>query len=224
MERMFLSRPSVDDVDSQPSVQERLRFGPFEYRLQGEGGAGKDLFIGQKRNGRPMLALRNARELFYFPYRHPTAELHPMVSPVAADFYDGRFGEGVDHRHTDTVKPTGGVVGFIGKLSARVKRRQNDLQRRFVVLRMFIDRDTPPVIFHRAGPVVAQGDDDMVAIAVDRLVDGIVERFPHQMMQSVGVGPSDIHAGPNPNRLQPFEDFNMFRRIALFRHASSRFS
>ena len=48
------------------------------------------------------------------------------------------------------------------------------------------------------------------AIAVHRLVDGVVEDLPDQVVQAGGADAADVHAGTLADGLEPFEDGDVF--------------
>ena len=52
--------------------------------------------------------------------------------------------------------------------------------------------------------------DDVRGEAVHRLVHGVVEHFPDEMVQTGSTDPADIHARPLAYRLEPFENRNVF--------------
>src|SRR5206468_11791024 len=45
---------------------------------------------------------------------------------------------------------------------------------------------------------------------VHRLVDAVVEDFPDEVMQAGRADAADVHAGPLPDRLQAFQDRDVF--------------
>ena len=49
-------------------------------------------------------------------------------------------------------------------------------------------------------------DLDAVAVAGDRLVDGVVDDLVDEVMETARAGRADVHAGALANRLQPLED------------------
>ncbi len=50
-------------------------------------------------------------------------------------------------------------------------------------------------------------DDDVVAVAGQRLVDRVVDDLEHQVVQAGAVGGvADVHAGALAHRLQAFQD------------------
>src|SRR5262245_65957348 len=50
-------------------------------------------------------------------------------------------------------------------------------------------------------------------MAVHRLVNAVVEDFPHEVVQASRTDAADIHAGPLPNRLQALENGDVFRGV-----------
>ena len=76
-----------------------------------------------------------------------------------------------------------------------------------------------------------EGHQNGVAMAGQRLVDGIIDHFVDHVMQTGAViGIADIHAGPFAYRFQPFQDLDRIRavlvgarvvRVVVVRHANS---
>src|SRR5262249_9332061 len=97
-----------------------------------------------------------------------------------------------------------------------------DFRRRAALLVVGVDAggDAPPVVLHRNGVVGVDGDDDFVAVARQRLVDGVVHHLEHHVVQARAVrGVADVHAGAVPDRVQTVESFEaggvVFRALAL---------
>src|SRR5579884_867899 len=79
---------------------------------------------------------------------------------------------------------------------------------------MQVHRDTPAVIGHGDGiAALVQRDRDRVGITVEVFIHGIVNNFPHEVVQSLAVHAADVHRRPFANRLKTFEDSNIFRSI-----------
>src|SRR5262252_8227124 len=78
-----------------------------------------------------------------------------------------------------------------------------------------IDRDTSAVVAN--GNPVARGELnlDSRSMAGDGLVHGVVEHFGGEVMEPAFVGPTDVHAWPATHRLQPFENLDILRGIAV---------
>ena len=78
---------------------------------------------------------------------------------------------------------------------------------------MGVDRNAATVVGHAQPAAVLERGFDEGRVAGDRLVHRIVDHFGEQMVQGVGVGAADIHAGAATHRLQPFENFDRGRVI-----------
>src|SRR5262249_7534566 len=90
-----------------------------------------------------------------------------------------------------------------------------DLQRRLPVARVHVHRDAPAVVGHGDGlPVLVEGDLDAIGVAVDDLVDAVVDDLPEQVVVPGRVGPTDVHRGPLADRLQPLEDLDVAGAVA----------
>ena len=112
------------------------------------------------------------------------------------------------------MKAARNLIALALELAARMKGRENQLQRGFLELRMGIDRDPSTVVGDGRTPVVlVERDLDARCVAVDGFVDGVVEDLPQQMMVAMGVGAPDVHRGPLANRLQAFENVDVFGGI-----------
>src|SRR4029453_11593615 len=83
---------------------------------------------------------------------------------------------------------------------------------------MDVHGNAAPVVADGDGTVRVQDDLDRIADAGQRLVDGVVDRLVHEVMQTVGAGVADVHGGALADRLQPFEDLDV-TRCALGLHA-----
>ena len=61
-------------------------------------------------------------------------------------------------------------------------------------------------------------------MARDGLVHGVVQHLCHEVVQRPLIGAADVHARPAPNRLKPFQDFNIPRGVAVLEQVSGRVS
>ena len=69
--------------------------------------------------------------------------------------------------------------------------------------------DPAAVVGDRDGVVGMNGDDDLVAVAGERLVDRVVDDLEDQVVQTGTVGGvADVHARPLAHRLQALEDLD----------------
>ena len=109
------------------------------------------------------------------------------------------------------MQPAGGLVVAGLEFAAGVEDGEDHLERRLLRLRVHVHRDAAAIVFdgdRRA--VLVQRDADVRGVAVHRLVDRVVENFPDEMMQAGGADAADVHAGPFADRLEPFENGDVF--------------
>jgi hypothetical protein len=139
-----------------------------------------------------------------------------IEAAVARDLDRQLVRQRVDHRDADPVQTARGLVGIAAELAARVQRRQDDFQRRFVgEARMGVDRNAAAVVVHRDPAFAAQLDLDPARVAGDRLVHRVVERLGGEVVQRPLIGAADIHARPAPYRLEPLEHLYVLGGIAV---------
>jgi len=87
-----------------------------------------------------------------------------------------------------------------------VQDGEDDLQRAAALLRVHVDGDAGAVVGDTDPAVVEEGDGDLPAAAGERLVDGVVDDLPHEMVQAARSGRADVHAGAAADGLEPLED------------------
>src|SRR5699024_9373033 len=71
------------------------------------------------------------------------------------------------------------------------------------------------------GAVLHEGDVDGVGVPGHRLVDGVVDDLPHEVVQTALAGGADVHAGPLADGLEPLEDGDG-ARVVITRAAGVR--
>ena len=87
---------------------------------------------------------------------------------------------------------------------------------------MRIDRNAAAIVGDGHKTVRLHLDIDPVGVAGERLVHGIVDHFGEQVMQRLFVGAADIHARAAAHRLEPFQDLDVFGRVAGLSCAARR--
>ena len=126
---------------------------------------------------------------------------------VAADLKVELLGERVDDRDADAVQAAGDLVAAaVAELAAGVQGGQHDLGRGPLLFFQFVDRDAAAVVDDGAAVVGVQDDSNAVAVAGDRLVDGVVDDLVDQVVEAARPGRADVHARSLANRLQALED------------------
>ena len=81
--------------------------------------------------------------------------------------------------------------------------------------RVHVDRHAAAVVVDPDAAVGEQGDLDAVGVAGQRLVDGVVDDLPHQVVQAALGGRADVHAGALANRLEPLQDLDGTAGVAV---------
>ena len=69
-----------------------------------------------------------------------------------------------------------------------------------------------PLSTKRTPPSAQDRHLDVVAVAGERLVDGVVDDLVDQVVQSARTGRADVHAGPLANRFESLENLDVCRR------------
>jgi hypothetical protein len=109
------------------------------------------------------------------------------------------------------------LVAVLVELAAGVQLGQRDLGGAAleVVLVVPLDAggDAAAVVGDADRVVGVDGDDDVVAMAGQRFVDGVVDHLEHQVVQAGAVGRvADVHARALAHRFQAFQDLDGARR------------
>ena len=146
------------------------------------------------------------------------------VEPLAARDLDlHALGQRVRHRHADAVQAARGLIDLGVEFAAGMQRAHDHFERRFVLeFRMRVDRDAAAIVGDGHKTVRLHLDIDPVGVAGERLVHGIVDHFGEQVMQRLFVGAADIHARAAAHRLEPFQDLDVFGRVAGLARATRR--
>src|SRR5262245_10204827 len=146
-------------------------------------------------------------------------EPHLPLGAVALDGGDELFRERIDHAGADAMKSAGGFVTAVLELSAGMEHGKDHFEGAFLRRRMLIDRNAAAIVLDRNGrSIFMERDPDIGRITVHRLVDSVVENFPDEVLQSRGATSDDVHAGPFPDGLEPFENGDVFRGVVARCH------
>src|ERR671918_35827 len=193
-----------------PLVQESPLAEPAAQSIEGEVlGLGKYLGVGQEAYGgaRPLAFLELAI-LCEVALREPAlVALAPHV-PITPDLQLEPFGERVYHRGADAVQPARDLVTFAAELSTGVQRRHDDLGGWLVVLRHLAYRHTAPVVGDRDGVVGVDGDEYLRTVSGQRLVYGIVDDLPDEVVKTPWPRRADVHTRAPLDGFEAFEDLD----------------
>ena len=117
------------------------------------------------------------------------------------------LGKRVDDRNADAVEAARDLVApALAELAARVKDGEDHLGRGALLLGMLVDRDATAVVDHGDRLVGVDRDLDVVAVAGQRLVDGVVDDLVDDVMEAAGAGRADVHARALAHRIETTED------------------
>ena len=143
-------------------------------------------------------------------------ELHLMDLPVLVHLDLEPFGEGVvDDRGAHAVQAAGDLVAPAAELAARVQHGEHDLERALARLRLNVHGDAAAVVAHADDVAFLDRHFDMIAVARQRLVDGVVHDLIHEMVETRRGGGADVHARTLPDGLQPLQHLNLTGVIFL---------
>ncbi len=197
----------VAQCDANAAVKERLLLQPvgenFIVVLQ----CFKNLAVRLETNGRT--GLMSARRRTHRRNGLAACKFHCVFVFPVVDGCLEPFGQRVDDRGTDAVQAAGDLIAVAAEFTARMQYGQNDFQCRNAHLRMDADRNAASVVAHRDDAVRLKRDLDVGAVARERLVDGVVDNFVHQMVQTARGGRADVHARPLSDSLQTFQHLNL---------------
>ena len=112
----------------------------------------------------------------------------------------------VDHGRADAVQATGHLVAAAAELAAGVQLGEHELDRGLALGRVDVGGDAATVVGDADAAVGEQRHVDGVGVAGQRLVDGVVDDLPDQVVQAALTGGADVHAGALAHRLEALED------------------
>ena len=84
---------------------------------------------------------------------------------------------------------------------------------------MVLDRDAAAVVDDGEVAVGVEVDLDAARVPGDRLVHRVVDDLGEEVVERVGVGAADIHAGPAPDRLEAFQNLDVGGRVGVARRS-----
>ena len=90
----------------------------------------------------------------------------------------------------------GSLVGALVELGPGADGGEHDFQRRPAHFGMDVDGNAAAVVGHAEAAVVVDFHVDVVAKAGQGFIDAVVDQFVDEMMQPLGAGVADVHAGP----------------------------
>ena len=115
------------------------------------------------------------------------------------------------------------VAPALAELAAGVEDGQDDLGRGALLLGMLVDRNAAAVVDDGDRFVGVDRDLDVVAVAGERLVDGVVDDLVDEVMEAARARRADVHARALAHRIEAAEDRDLTGRVVavLWRYRSS---
>ena len=218
--RLLVARPLVVQRDRETAVQERHHLQSLRDRRVAELELLEHVRVGPEGHGGsrvPALGLRHDLQLSLRdagPHRAPARLLGRVLLPVrataAVDLEHDPRRQRVHHRHTHAVQSARHLVAAAAELAARVQRGHHDLRRRLaLVLGVLVDGDPAAVVGDTDRAVGEQRDVDARARPRHRLVDRVVDDFPHEVVEAGRPGRTDVHARSFSHRVEALEHLNV---------------
>ena len=152
-------------------------------------------------------------ELLHRPLRHAARELLAVGLAVELDRGDQPVGERVDDGCADAVQAAGDLVAVAAELAAGVQLGEDHLERGDAGARDLVDGDAAAAVDDRDRVVRVDRHRDRVVVARERLVDRVVDDLVDQVVEAADAGRADVHARPQPDRLEAFEHGDVLGRV-----------
>ena len=125
------------------------------------------------------------------------------------------LGQRVDDGHADPVQAARHLVAAaVAELAAGVEHGEHHLGGGLLLLGHRVDRDAAAVVRDGDGVVRMDDDLDLVGLAGQGLVDGVVDDLVDQVMEAAGAGRADVHARPLANGLEALQDRDVLGAVA----------
>ena len=168
-------------------------------------------------------AVRRLAGVLQFALRLAALERHAIELLATRDLDLHALGQRVGDRNADAMQAARGLVDLGIEFAAGMQRAHDDFERRLVLeFRMRIDRDAAAIVGDGDEAVGRHLDLYPVGMAGERLVHGVVDHLGEKVVQCLLVGAADIHAGPPPYRLEPFQHLDVLCRVTGLCRAARR--
>ena len=119
------------------------------------------------------------------------------------------------------MQAAGDLVAAAAELAAGVELGEHDLDGGHALVGHDRDGDAAAVVGAGHRPVGVQGDRDLGAEPGERLVDGVVEHLPDEVVEAARTRRADVHAGTPSNRFETLENGDVVGAVGLAQRALS---
>ena len=147
---------------------------------------------------------------FYGRYGFASRVFLAVDLAVPHAFHGHVLGKRIYYRGAYAVQTAGDLVSAFSELAACVQDRHDDLQCGFMHLGVFVYRHAAAVVRYVYGIVFFYGYVDVLAIAGQSLVHGVVYDLVDQVVKAPAAGGTDVHAGTFSDRFQTLQDLYLF--------------
>ena len=124
--------------------------------------------------------------------------------------------EGVDHRGAHAVEAAGDLVAAAAELAAGVEDGIDHLQGGLAGLRLDVHGDAAAIVGDGDGIALVDDDVDLIAVAGQGLVDGVVHDLVDQVMKAGSAGGADVHTGALAHGLETLQDLDLAGVVGFF--------
>ena len=203
----------IGERNFQPFVQKGQLAQTLRERVKAEYCLVENSRIGMKRYARASLSrfaglLQLSGRLAFF------VGLFPHRA-IARNFQFEPVRKGVDDGNADAVQTAGNFVGVTVEFSAGVQDREHHFRRWSLFRGVHVDGDAAAVIHHGDRIIRMYRDVDFIGVAGHGFVDGVVDDFPHQMVQAHVSRRADVHRGTQAHGFETAENFDRLRVVLM---------
>ena len=145
----------------------------------------------------------------------PPGEFHFIDTSVFVDPDPEPLAQGVDHAGAHAVEAAGDLVAPAAEFAAGMEHGIHHLQGGPAGLGLDVHGDAPAVVGDGDGVARVDGDGDVLAVARQGLVDGVVHNLIDKVVQTRRGGGADIHTGALAHRLQTLQHLNLLSAVFL---------
>ena len=204
---------AIGDGDGQPRVQEGLLPHPLVENLVVVDQGIEHLRVGLEGNlGAGMVGLAHDG---HFLGDVAPGKLHFIDLSVFVDPDPQPFRQGVDNGGAHTVQTAGNLIAAAAKFAAGVEHRVNHLQSGPAGLGLNVHGNAPAVIGDGDGIPGIDGYGDVLAVACQGFINGVVYDFVDQMMKTGRRRGANIHTRALADRFQSFQHLDLLRAVFL---------
>ena len=114
------------------------------------------------------------------------------------------------------MQSTRNLIRLASKFCASMKCSHNSFKRGFFCLRMFIHWNTTAVITHLDFIVCQEAEINSMRITRHCFVERVIHNLPNKMVQTVRTGRSNVHSWTLSDRIQSFQNNDIFSSVFFF--------